>query len=230
MTYRDDRDADRARIAALEADLAKAERRVAELEGRREVALVQASSHALARAGAAPSAAKTWLGAPLRLALTRRWAGAFPTDGFEDVIERLRELTRDPGRSELLRSSLTWSATAGERSAGPFTVVTITVRDGQTTLTVTDRLGALAGALFGGVLGGVGGGGLVAPIAATIAVPLLAPVFFAGWLGGIYAGTRALFRRTARRRAEAMQQLFDALVVVVEAEIAEELAEPDAAP
>jgi hypothetical protein len=229
MTYRDDRDADRARIAALEAELAKAERRIAELEGRREVALVQARERALARAETAPSAANAWFGAPLRLALTKRWEGAFPTAGFEDVIERLRELTRDPGRSELLRSSLTWTATAGERSAGPFTVVTLTVRDGGTTLTVTDRLGALAGALFGGVLGGVGGGGLIAPIAATIAVPVLAPVFFGGWLGGIYAGTRAMFRRTARRRAEAMQQLFDALVAVVEAGIAEAAAEPGAA-
>lgn len=221
MTYRDDRDADRARIAALEVELAEAKRRVAELEGRRETALVQASGSALALADAAPSAAKTWLGAPLRLSLAKRWAGAFPTDRFEDVIERIREITRDPGRSELLRSSMTWWASAGERSAGPFTVVTLTVRDGQTTLTITDRLGALAGALFGGVGGGVGGGGLIAPLAATIAVPVLAPVFILGWLGGIYAGTRALFRRTARRRAEGMQQLFDALVPEIEARIAD---------
>lgn len=221
MTYRDDRDADRARIAALEAELAEARRRVAALEGRRELALVQASGNALARADAAPSAAKTWLGAPLRLSLAKRWAGAFPTDRFEDVIERIREVTRDPGRSELLRASMTWWASAGERSAGPFTVVTLTVRDGQTTLTITDRLGTLAGALFGGVGGGVGGGGLIAPIAATIAVPVLAPVFILGWLGGIYAGSRAIFRRMARRRAEALQQLFDALVLEIEARIAD---------
>src|SRR5262245_25139490 len=104
MTYRDDRDADRARIAALEAELAKAERRVAELEGRRVLALVQAGGNALARADAAPSAARTWLGAPLRLALTKRWDGAFPVERFEDVIERIREVMRDPGRSELLRA------------------------------------------------------------------------------------------------------------------------------
>ncbi len=223
MTYRDDRDADRARIAALEAELASAERRIAELEGRRELALVHASGGALARADAAPSTSTSskLLGAPLRLTLTRRFEGAFPADRFEDLIERIREITRDPGRSELLRSSLTWSATASERSAGPFTLVTVTVRDGQTTLVVTDRLGALAGALFGGIGGGLGGGGLVAPIAATIAVPVLAPVFFLGWLGGIYAGTRALFRRTARKRAEAMQQLFDALVAAIGARLAE---------
>jgi hypothetical protein len=224
MTYRDDRDADRARIAALEADLAKAERRVAELEGRRSGALVAASGGALVRADGAPSAAKTWLGAPLRLALTRRWSAAFPTGRFEDVIELIREITRDPGRSELLRASLTWWATAGERATGPFTVVTLTVRDGQTTLAITDRLGALVGALYGGVGGGVGGGALIAPIAASIAVPVLAPLFFLGWFSGIYAGTRALFRHTARRRAERLQQLFEALV----AEIDRRLAEPPA--
>lgn len=221
MTYREDRDADRARIEALEGELAAARRRIEELEGRRAGALVQAGSGALARADAAPSAAKTWLGAPLRLALAKRFDGAFPAARFEDVIELIREVTRDPGRSELLRASLTWWASAGERSAGPFTVVTLSVRDGQTTLTVTDRLGTLAGALFGGIGGGVGGGGIIAPIVATVAVPVLAPVFFLGWLGGIYGGTRALFRRMARRRAEAMQQLFDALVAEVAARLAE---------
>jgi len=212
MTYRDDRDADRARITALEAELATANKKVAELEGRRDQALVLASGGALARADTAPSAAKTWFGAPLRLALSKRFEAAFPTERFEDLIERIRSVTRDPGRSELLRSSLTWWASAGHQSMGPFTVVTVTVKEGLTTLTVTDRLGPLAGALYGGIGGGVGGGGIVAPIAASIAVPILAPVFLLGWLGGIYAGTRLLFKRTARRRAEALQQLFDALV------------------
>jgi hypothetical protein len=221
MTYRDDRDADRARIAALESELAKAERRIAELEGRNGTALVKVEGGALALAHPEPSAATTWLGAPLRLALTRRWSGAFPTERFEDVIELIRELTRDPGRSELLRSSLTWSATAGERSIGPFTVVTLGVRDGTTTLAITDRLGPLVGALYGGIGGGLGGGGIMAPIAATIAVPVLAPVFFLGWLGGVYAGTRALFRRSARRRAEAMQKLFDALAAEIDRRLAE---------
>ena len=221
MSYRDDRDADQARIAALEADLARAEAKIAELEGRRAVALVPAGGGALARATPGPSAAARWMGAPLRLELRREFAHAFPADQFERLIERIRAVTGEPGRSELLRSSLTWSATSSDRGTGPFITVMVMVRPpapgadpgtGRTTLTVSDRLGQLAGAVFGGVGGGIGGGALVGPIAAAVAVPVLAPVFVLGWLGGVYGLTRGLYRRAARRRAEAVQRLFDALV------------------
>lgn len=221
MSYRDDRDADQARIAALEADLARAEAKIAALEGRREVALVPAGGGALARATPGPSAAVRWMGAPLRLELRREFAHAFPPDQFERLIERIRAVTGEPGRSELLRSSLTWTATSSDRSVGPFITVMVMVRPpapgadpstARTTLTVSDRLGQLAGAVFGGVGGGVGGGALVGPIAAAVAVPVLAPVFVLGWLGGVYGLTRGLYRRAARRRAEVVQRLFDALV------------------
>jgi len=90
------------------------------------------------------------------------------------------------------------------------------VRDGATTLTVTDRLAGLAGAVYGGVGGGVGGGGLSLPIMAAAAVPVLAPVFILGWLGGVFLGAREIYLRAARRRAVALQQLFDALVDDIE--------------
>jgi hypothetical protein len=110
MTYRDDRDADRARIAALETELAGANKRIAELEGRHEHALVVASDGALALTSR-PSASTTWLGAPLDIELERDFEGAFPTDRFEELIEPCRSLTRDSGRTEILKSSMTWSST-----------------------------------------------------------------------------------------------------------------------
>ena len=214
MSYRDDRDADQARIAALEKELEATRDRLAHVEGRQSQALVLATNGALVR-GAEQGAAARWFG-PGTLQLARRFDGAFPTDRFEGLIERIREVTRDPGRTELLRSSLTWFASRGEKSPGPFRVVTVTVRDGVTTLTVTDRLGGLAGAIYGGVGGGVGGGGMALPILASAAVPALAPVFVLGWLGGVFLGTRAIYRRAARRRAVALQQLFDALEIDIE--------------
>ncbi len=51
MSYRDDRDADQARITALETDLAAARRKLDDLEGRRSQALVLASKIRLARSG-----------------------------------------------------------------------------------------------------------------------------------------------------------------------------------
>jgi len=215
MTYRDDRDADQARIAALEQELATTRDRLAALEGRQSQALVLASQGALVSSGGS-SAAIRWFGAPGHLQLARRFDGAFPTDRFEELIERIREVTRDPGRTELLKSSLTWFASRGEKSPGPYRVVTVTVRNGSTTLTVTDRLAGLAGAIYGGVGGGVGGGGLSLPILASTAVPVLAPVFLLGWFGGVFLGARALYKRAARRRAVALQQLFDAIVGDIE--------------
>jgi hypothetical protein len=213
VSYRDDRDADQARIAALESELAVARARLAQLEGHQSNALVLASQGALV--GSGPSGAARWFG-PGILQLARRFDGAFPTDRFEELVERIREIARDPGRSELLRSSLTWFASRGEKSSGPFRVVTVTVRDRTTTLTVTDRLAGLAGAIYGGIGGGVGGGGISLPIIASAAVPVLAPVFILSWLGGVFLGARAIYKRAAHRRAVALQQLFDALVADIE--------------
>jgi hypothetical protein len=213
MSYRDDRDADRARIEALEIDLARARDRIAELEGKQSesLALVAAGSRDLAVGGPVTPAMR-WFGARLRLELMRRFDGALAGEHFEDLVERIRAITGDPGRTDLLRASLAWRSSTPEHSAGPKIMVTVVVRDGATTLTVNDRLGQLAGALYGGVGGGVGGGGITAPILASVAVPVLAPVFIAGWLGGVYFLVRRLYKRSARRRAETVQRLYDALV------------------
>lgn len=209
MSYRDDRDADQARIASLKRELAETRGKLAALEGRRTQALVLATRGALVP-GAAPSTASRVFG-PGMLRLARRFDGAFPAARFDQLVERIRELTGDPGRTEVLGTSLTWFASRGDRSTGPHRIVTVAVRDGVTTLTVTDRLAGLAGAIYGGVGGGVGGGGLSLPIMASTFVPMLTPVFLLGWLGGVFFGTRALYLRLARRRAEELQQVFDAL-------------------
>ncbi|HEU4612159.1 MAG TPA: hypothetical protein VFS15_08780 [Kofleriaceae bacterium] len=211
MTYRDDRDADQARIAALEAELAETRKKLEELEGKRSQALVLASGGALVPGGKATSGAARWLGAPLQLELVRRFDGEYPTDRFEELVELIREVTRDRGRTELLRSSVAWSASTAGRGTGPHTSITVSVRGGVTTLTATDQLNNAAGGVFGGVGGGVGGGLIMAPIGATLLVPVLAPVFFTVWFGGVYAGARAIFRRVARSRAQRLQRVFDAV-------------------
>lgn len=216
MTYRDDRDADQARIEALQGELVVANKRIAELEGKNEQALV------LATQNTPTTAAKRWFGAPLELEFERTFDGAFPAAKFEDLVEDIRELTRDRGRTELMKSSVAWWSSATERGIGPFLCVTLTVKDGRTILRVTDKLGQLAGAMYGGLWGGIGGGGLVAPVFATMAVPFLAPVFFGAWLGGTYALSRAIYKRSAKKRAQKLQQLFAA----VERAVARELKSP----
>jgi hypothetical protein len=221
MIYRDDRDADQARIASLEGDLARAQERIDELEGKRSKALVLASAHALTPAGKATTLSTRWFGAPLKLELSRTFEGALAAEHFEDLVEKIRLLVDDPGRTELMRSSMSWrSSTERGRGVGPYFTFTVTGRDGVTVLTATDHLGTLAGALYGALGGGVGGGASAAPIFASIAVPVLTPVFVLAWLGGIYGGIRAVFRRAARRRAAKLQTVFDALAAEIDSKLA----------
>jgi hypothetical protein len=219
MSYRDDRDADQARIVALETELTAARKRIDELEGNRSQALVLASSGALTATGRPAASATKWLGAPTRLSLSRTFQGTYPADKLEELVDVIREVAGDRGRTELMRSSVTWSASSAERGAGPFTVVSVALKDGATTVTATDRLGQLAGAYYGGIGGGVGGGALAVPIGASIAMPLLAPVFFVAWIGGSYALCRKLFKRSAKKRAERLQIVFDRVVAEIEREL-----------
>jgi hypothetical protein len=219
MTYRDDRDADRARIEALEQELAQTKAKVEELEGKRSQALVLASNGALTAAGKGTSASAKWAGAPFRLELTRSWDKEFPVDQFEDLIDGIREITRDNGRIEMLRTSMTWSSSAQEKGTGPYITVRISVKNGVTKLEVTDRLGGLAGVIFGAIGGGVGGGAIALPIFASISVPILAPVIAVGWFGGFYLGLRKIFQIRARKRAEKLQQVFDHVAREIDAKL-----------
>jgi hypothetical protein len=219
MSYRDDRDADQARIVALEAELTAARKRIDELEGTRSQALVLASGGAITLAGKPTTRTARWLGGPTRLELARTFPGAYPADKFEDLVDLIREVSGDRGRTELMRASMTWWASSSERGAGPFTTVTVAIKDGVTTLVATDRLGQLAGAYYGGIGGGVGGGALAVPIGATLAMPVLAPVFFVAWFGGAYALCRTLFKRSAKKRAERLQIVFDRVAAGIEREL-----------
>ncbi len=215
MTYRDDRDADQARIAALEIELRVAHERIDQLE-RKSLVLFQRGSSELAL----PTTSAKLFGGPRSLRLFRRFGHPLGRDHFESLIERCRELSGAMGRSELLTSSLMWTRNSGQSGAGPNQMVTVVVRDGATTLQVTDQLAALAGAIYGGIGGGVGGGGLAVPIALSAAAPPFAPLILGAWFAGMFGLTRALYKRGVRRRAAQLQALFDALATDIERALA----------
>jgi len=216
MSYRDDRDADQARIKALEADLQAAQRKIDDLEGRRSEALVLATRTALANR---PDKKIPWFGAT-RLELVATFEGELPRDELEALVEEIRALTGDHGRTELFKSSLTWSSITSQGSIGPFLMISVVIKGGRTTLTATDRLKALAGGIYGGVGGGVGGGGIMLPVFASLAVPIMIPVFVLGWVGGVVLGARALYLRASRKRAARLQIIFEAVGAVIAAKIA----------
>ena len=207
MSYRDDRDADLARIEALEGELAAAKRKIAELET--PTALVRTEPGALATRRP-PGAFRRWLGAPLTLEFTHTFDKPFPTDKLEELLATLRAMRREQGIAELLKSSLTWySALPHGRGATPALTVSVVVKDGRTVLTVQDRLHQIAGGIYGGVGGGVGGGGLAIPLMVSFFHPVLAPLMFVGWYGSVLLLSRTIFTRIARSRELQTRALFE---------------------
>jgi hypothetical protein len=211
---------DKARLAELDDELESADQIIKRLERERHVPESKAGTaggRALKRAGFDPSSART-LGAPALLRLTRRFDGTFPRNQFEQLVERIRELTHEPGIVEIADDGIVWgSSTEGHPSQAHLLVrVTVDDKEGSTNLVATDRLGALVGRLFGAFGTIFGAGGLAAPVAASIAFPWFTPVFVFGWLGGVFASTRVLYRRLAASRAKQLQEIFGALVLEIE--------------
>jgi len=219
MAYRSDRDADQARVASLEDELATAQRKIAELEGRQ--ALVPAGPGALEVASHRPGAVARWLGAPLTRELTRRFEGAYPADRFEELVALIRSTRNDRGFAEVWKTSVTWTASGrGSNNVAPQLVVSVAVEAGHTTLTVRTRLHQVAGGIYGGLGGGVGGGGIVVPLLVSLAHPALAPVIGIAWLGGVLILARTVFRPLAARQVHAAQGLFDQLAGAISRTIA----------
>lgn len=224
-----ERQDDRARRAALEDELEVARHTIADLERADEDAREPRSGgghRELRDASYDPTAsARRWLGAPALLRLSRRFEGKLPEERFEQLVERAREITHEPGIVELKPNSLVWGSSPGRHATQSHLMVRVTVArndDGEwrTDLTVTDRLGALVGRLFGAIGSVVGAGGLAVPVAASIVFPAFAPAFALGWLGGVYGTTRVLYKKLAIGRAKRLHELFGALVLEVEPYVA----------
>jgi hypothetical protein len=224
------REVDR-RITALEDQLERARDRVGELTGEPRITepSLERGEIAVLRAGHDGRTA-FWLGAPKLLRMRRRLEGRLPEECFDALLEQIRDRTHDSGVIEQTPDSLVFSSSdAGRHPVQPHLMIRLVISNTSsdpsenkwyTTLTITDRLDALAGRLFGTFGGIVGTGGLAAPVAASLAFPPLAPVFVVGWLGGVYGATRFLYRKSARARGRILQHIFGFLVDELEARLA----------
>ena len=100
-------------------------------------------------------------------------------------------------------------------ASGRAVQVTVTPRNGRTTIRIEEPLGPLAGGLFGGLLGGMGGG-LTVPVtvigAALTHSAILATGFGGVMIGGSYLLARTIYGRIVRRRGEKLHELMSRLV------------------
>ena len=157
-----------------------------------------------------------FIGAPTNLVLERTIDGEVPVDEYETIVLEIQRELGGVGQASTLGRSLVWTMQgAGRRRASTRTVqVTVTPRNGRTTIRMEEPLGQLAGGLFGGLMGGLGGGtsGIAMGIgmgvfhSASVAVGLIG-----GFVATSYVLARTIFGRMVRGRGERMQRLMSRL-------------------
>lgn len=155
-----------------------------------------------------------FLGAPSVLTLERTIDGEVPTDEYEVIVEEIRRAFNDNGYASTLGRSLAWSSSPlamGRHGNQSRVNVTVTPRNGRTTIRVEESLKPLAGGLFGGIMGGMGGGTSGLSIAAGVGMHSV--VIGAGmWLAIVaatYGLSRTIFTRVARSRGERLHRVLD---------------------
>lgn len=195
MAYRDEEQHLRARVADLEEELAAAHQRIRVLE--------QPSASESRGIG------ERLAGGKVRIVHEQELVGELPPEAHEEIIEVLRRRYNVLGQASSVGKSLAWSNVQPQGARA--VEVSVSVRNGKTTVRGVERLGNLAGALFGGIVGGVGGGGMAAVIPLAMALGSLAaiPLLIVLWVTLIYAIVRFAFSRVAAVRERELRAAID---------------------
>ena len=156
-----------------------------------------------------------FFGAPTTLVLERTIDGEVPTEEYEAIVLEIQRELGGVGSASGLGRSLVWTMTThGHRRVATRTVqVTVTPRDGRTTIRIDEPLRPMAGGLFGGVMGaGLGSGGIVMGVGMRLfdSMPV-AMGLVGGVVGASYLVARTIFGRMVRGRGERLQVLMSRL-------------------
>jgi hypothetical protein len=165
-----------------------------------------------------PPRRNPWINGPTALVFERVVEGELPDSEWQVLVDEIRRVLKNPGQVSQFGRSFSWVAA---RSPGirRDLEVAVSVRGGQTRITIQEGLSQLIGAVYGGIGGGMGGGGL-GPLlgilggAMHIGGPLivaLVPV----WLATTYATARAVYRHSTKQRAKELEGLADRLAELV---------------
>lgn len=195
MAYRDENQHLRARVEELEDELATAKQRIQTLEA--------------PDPGGEKSLGERLAGAKLRIVHEQVLDGELPADSHEELVEVLRRRYNVLGQASSVGKSLGWSNAMPQGTRA--VEVSVSARNGKTTVRGVERLGNLAGALFGGIVGGVGGGGMAAvvPLAMALGSVAAIPLLIVLWVTLIYAIVRFAFSRVAAVRERELRAAID---------------------
>jgi len=153
------------------------------------------------------------IGGPTRLHVEATVDGEIADAEFEVLLRSIRRAMGDAGHMSVFARTLSWSSTGNERRV----TITISSRDGRTTVTIGERLGPIIGGIFGGVGGGLGGGGSAGAVALAQKLLGNGAIGFAliGWLAATYGIARTIYSVTVKRRERRHHALLAELVSLV---------------
>ena len=167
-----------------------------------------------------PQANRTnnWVAGPTELFFERVVEGELPESEYATVVEEIRRVLRNAGQVSQFGRSFSWNAARGPAIRRDLEVA-VSVRRGQTRISIQENMNQLIGAVYGGIGGGMGGGGMGPIIGVGVgalhlvgaAVVTVIPV----WLGITYFTARTVYRRTSTKRLRECQTLADRLEALV---------------
>ena len=164
-----------------------------------------------------PSRTNNWLAGPTELFFERVIEGELPESEYATVVEEIRRVLRNAGQVSQFGRSFSWIAARGPAIRRDLEVA-VSVRRGQTRITIQENMNQLIGAVYGGIGGGMGGGGM-GPILGIGAGALhLGPAAVAVvpiWLGITYLTARTVYRRSTGRRLRELDALINRLGALV---------------
>ena len=157
-----------------------------------------------------------FLGAPTSLMLERTIDGEVPAEEFETLVLEIQRELGGVGSASTFGRSLQWTMRGVDRRrvSSRTVQVTVTPRNGRTTIRIEEPLGQLAGGLFGGLMGGLGAGtsGIAFGIGMSVFHSASAAVgIIGGMISASYLLARTVFGRMVQNRGDALQRLMSRL-------------------
>ena len=161
-----------------------------------------------------PNRVNNWVAGPTDLLFERIVEGELPESEYATMVEEIRRVLRNAGQVSQFGRSFSWVASRGPAIRRDLEV-SVSVRRGQTRITIQESMRQLIGAVFGGIGGGMGGGGLgpMLGVGAGVlhlagpAMVLVVPV----WLAVTYITARTVYRRSSTKRAHELEDLANRL-------------------
>ena len=167
----------------------------------------------------APNRTNNWIAGPTEIFFERVIDGELPESEYATVVEEIRRVLRNAGQVSQFGRSFSWIAARGPAIRRELEVA-VSVRRGQTRVTIQENLNQLIGAVYGGIGGGMGGGGMGPIIGVGVgalhlvgaAVITVIPL----WLGITYVTARTVYRRSSTKRLRELEELANRLASLME--------------